>query len=596
VITPSSQENVNGGMLAYTVMVKNLGNVQENYILTRGDNASWGLENLVLDNYWLLVPNGDNRTTKLTVTIPTSATGCTWDKIWVKATENDNAAVFDNESCLAHVKIVRGVSVSISPSGNSGANGALLNYTVTVNNTGNVPDTYDLTLGDNAGWSPSVLPTSLSVAASSSGNATLSVTVPTGLVAGTSDNMWVQAISENDAGVLDNKSCKATVAIVRSVGVSISPSDNSGANGATLTYTVTINNTGNVSDNYKLENTDNSGWVKLLTNTSLVVAAFSSDNTTRENVTIPSSAIGGTIDNIKVTATGTGDNSSANCTAQVTTVRGVQVLISPSSQENDNGGMLAYTVTVKNLGNVQENFQLTKGDNAGWTLSLDNTWLLVSKGENRTTKLTVSIPANAVSGTLDNIWVKAASKDNAAVFDNKSCVAHCMGVTRPSVEVSISPSSSSGTPGTMLTYTVTVKNTGGGTDNFDLNVSGGAGWSPGISPSLLTLAAGTSGTAKLTVTVPSNAVEGASTTITVKAISRADPSVSGSASCTATAKAGGISPLVYVVVVVVIVVIIVAVLVIKLFLLSPRGGSLLSEGTRSAPRGRGRIILNNQSH
>jgi parallel beta-helix repeat protein len=102
------------------------------------------------------------------------------------------------------------------------------------------------------------------------------------------------------------------------------------------------------------------------------------------------------------------------------------------------------------------------------------------------------------------------------------------------VQVSISPSSKSGTPGVELTYTVTVMNTGGATDTFDLRFSGGAGWSPSISPNSLTLAAGTPGGATLTVTVPSWVAAGASTTITVTATSRADPSVSNSASCSAT--------------------------------------------------------------
>jgi parallel beta-helix repeat protein len=102
-ILPPSQDNLPGGTLTYTVTVINLDNVQENYILTRGDNAGWGLGNLVLDNYWLLVPKGESRTTKLNVTIPSNATGDTWDNIWVKATSKDNDNEWDNESCLAHV-------------------------------------------------------------------------------------------------------------------------------------------------------------------------------------------------------------------------------------------------------------------------------------------------------------------------------------------------------------------------------------------------------------------------------------------------------------------------------------------------------------
>jgi hypothetical protein len=109
------------------------------------------------------------------------------------------------------------------------------------------------------------------------------------------------------------------VTIARGVSVSISPSDNNGANGATLTYTVTVSNTGNVSDNYALTPTDDAGWSPSVLPTSLVVDAFSSENATL-SVTIPSDAIGGTVDNITVQADGTGVSDSDICTAQVTAI------------------------------------------------------------------------------------------------------------------------------------------------------------------------------------------------------------------------------------------------------------------------------------
>jgi uncharacterized membrane protein len=99
------------------------------------------------------------------------------------------------------------------------------------------------------------------------------------------------------------------------------------------------------------------------------------------------------------------------------------------------------------------------------------------------------------------------------------------------VKVSISPKSQTGTPGKRLSYTVTVKNTGVGSDTYDLKVSGGAGWSPTLADDSLSVDAGKSKTTTLRVTVPE---EGASTTIKVTATSQADSDISGSARCTAT--------------------------------------------------------------
>ena len=183
--------------------------------------------------------------------------------------------------------------------------------------------------------------------------------------------------------------------------------------------------------------------------------------------------------------------------------------------------------------NIAENiwitFHYTDADVAGidesslklycWSAA-DNSWRLCEN-------ITVDTVANTVTG-----WVNHLTPFGMFGVPLPPALPPAAGVN-----VSISPSSKSGTPGTELTYTVTVMNTGGGMDTFDLHISGGDGWSPGLSSNSLILTSGASGTSTLTVTVPSWVAAGFSTTITVTATSRADPSVSDSASCSATASA-----------------------------------------------------------
>jgi len=279
--------------------------------------------------------------------------------------------------------------------------------------------------------------------------------------------------------------------------------------------------------------------------------------------------------------------------------RKVEVTISPDNQSGLPGVTLTYTVTVKNLGTIDDSYDLTVSDSAGWGPSILPTVLTVSAGENGTATLKVTVRSG---GTSTTITVTARSRADPSVSDSASCTATAevpppapptpppeappappeappappaappkvpppaapagpaaepvplaipweiimagvFGVLllllvpplrrKRGVKVSISPKSQTGTPGKRLSYTVTVKNTGRESDTYDLKVSGGAEWSPKLADGSLSIDAGKSKTTTLRVTVPSSAREGDSTKITVTATSRADSSVRGSASCTA---------------------------------------------------------------
>lgn len=77
------------------------------------------------------------------------------------------------------VSVLRGVSVSISPSSLNGANNVILTYNVIVTNTGADTDAFNLTASDTLGWGPSlsISSTTLDAGASRTG-IRLSITVP----------------------------------------------------------------------------------------------------------------------------------------------------------------------------------------------------------------------------------------------------------------------------------------------------------------------------------------------------------------------------------------------------------------------------------
>ena len=127
----------------------------------------------------------------------------------VTATSTENTEVSASGNGIVKVSAVRGVDVSISPSYQGGTPEMTLIYTVTITNTGNVEDTYDITVSDNAGWDPKF--DLVQVKLAPYGSAViwyLKVTVPESAPFGAEDNITITATSTDNV-VSDSDSCIA---------------------------------------------------------------------------------------------------------------------------------------------------------------------------------------------------------------------------------------------------------------------------------------------------------------------------------------------------------------------------------------------------
>lgn len=98
------------------------------------------------------------------------------------------------------------------------------------------------------------------------------------------------------------------VAEARGVEVSILPTYQGGVSEATLTYTVTVTNTGSVDENYTLTVSDNENWGPTLSENLLENVSPGENRVVSLSVAIPWGVVC-TVDNIVVTATSMADNS-----------------------------------------------------------------------------------------------------------------------------------------------------------------------------------------------------------------------------------------------------------------------------------------------
>jgi uncharacterized repeat protein (TIGR01451 family) len=216
--------------------------------------------------------------------------------------------------------------------------------------------------------------------------------------------------------------------------------------------------------------------------------------------------------------------------------RGVNVSISPSDENALHGNALTYAVTVTNMGNVTDNYNLGISDILSWTLALDNNSFdnVQDHGGVVTTTLRVTIPQNAAYGTVDNITVTATSQTDNAVSGSGSCTARSATV---SCKLSIYPAYLATLRGENITFTVWVKNTSNDPvfrDNYTFIASDDAGWPLSIG-NIENVLTGENKAATLTVTIPENAVINTNDNILVTAISSENSNVRDNGQCAASA-------------------------------------------------------------
>jgi hypothetical protein len=414
-ISPTYENGPNGAVLTYTVTVTNTGNVSNTYNLTATNTAGWS-ENVSPAS--LTIPAFSNGNATLSVKVPSNAIGGTIDNVTVTATGTGASGL---GNCTAQVTINRGVNVLISPSYQGGLNGAVLAYTVTVANLGNITDIYDLKLSDNTGWDNIwVGDNTLRVDGFDNENTTtLYVYVPDNAKPCTRDNVIVTAISQMDNTVKTSGNCVAHAEILRVVNVLISPPSDNG-----LVKDVTITNMGNVVDSYNLAAGDNVGWRLMLAENQFVNLMPGENRVTTLDIAIPAYTKSGTVGGITATATSVDNTVNGNAGAQVTSVKAVEVSVSPSSQSGAQGERLTYIVTVTNIGNTWDNYRLSKTDELGWLVTENFAWMPLAPGDFASVSFDVIIPKNAGMGTRDNVTVTATSTTEPAVSDNASCIAH----------------------------------------------------------------------------------------------------------------------------------------------------------------------------
>ncbi|MBW7886016.1 MAG: hypothetical protein H3C34_25980 [Caldilineaceae bacterium] len=225
------------------------------------------------------------------------------------------------------------------------------------------------------------------------------------------DHLYMGTMNGVDGGELWQMSPTFLYALTLSVNDALS-----GLPGQTVTHTLTLSNTGSMTDTYSLEVADNTWATTLLPPTiSLNPGAASPFGVT---VSIPADASGKAVDIASITAISKGDETK-HATARLTTIvlPVYRVTLSPDDTLSGLPGQtVTYTLSLTNTGNITDAYSLTVTGNS-WTTVLSSPSITLTLGANGQFTVAVTIPEDAQSNAFDTGTVTTSSQGNIEIHN-----------------------------------------------------------------------------------------------------------------------------------------------------------------------------------
>ncbi|WP_363798327.1 OmpA family protein [Lysobacter firmicutimachus] len=521
-----------GETLTYTITLSNSGGTAASYDLS--DTLSAGLtyvsstpggSNAGQTTTWTALSVPANGTLQVTVVVTVNTPIASADVRNLTKRTGDPDPVCPSSTCvvtptLGQVLLSKALTSESGTQAGIAEAGETLTYTITLSNSGGTAASYDLsdTLsagltyvsstpgGSNAGQTTTW--TALSVPANGTLQVTVVATVNTPIASADVRNL-TKRTGDPDP-VCPSSTCVVTptagaVTLAKALTSESGTQAGIAEAGETLTYTITLSNSGGTAASYDLSDTLSAGLTYV---SSTPGGSNAGQTTTWTALSVPANGtlqvtVVATVNTPIASAdvrnltkrTGDPDPACPSSTCVVTPTAGAVTLAKALTSESgtqagiaEAGETLTYTITLSNSGGTAASYDLSDtlsagltyvsstpgGSNAGQT----TTWTALSVPANGTLQVTVVATVNTPIASADVRNLTKRTGDPDPVCPSSTCV---VTPTAGAVTLAKALTSESGTQagiaeaGETLTYTITLSNSGGTAASYDLSDTLSAG-------------------------------------------------------------------------------------------------------------------------
>ncbi|MBE0411550.1 MAG: polysaccharide biosynthesis protein [Anaerolineales bacterium] len=285
-----------GETVEYSLTLTNTGNAVDTFMVEAGE-SEWEV-NLV-ETEFELQPD-ESAEVIVQIEVPMDALAGDQDTVVITAISAGDGSETASASLTTTANAVYALMLEPDGAALSGDPGEMVEYILTLTNTGNAVDTFLVEAGESE-WEVNLVETEFELQPDESAEVIVQIEVPMDALAGDQDTVVITATSSGDADATASSTLTTTANLV--YGVSLDPLEFglSGDPGEVIEYSLTLTNTGNAVDIFMVA-AGESEWEVHLPETEFELQATEGAMVIIQ-VSIPEEALAGEMDAVVITAT-----------------------------------------------------------------------------------------------------------------------------------------------------------------------------------------------------------------------------------------------------------------------------------------------------